>query len=365
MMRFFLLVATTASLLTHWAPINAESQDIVEELGLAESAAPVREFAGWKKPRKIVVLAEDEARVGSFQSVAPGVTIIGVRGPRDAAKHMKDAEALVGMCSSALVDAAPRLKWVQSQLAGVDSCIDIPRVRSGEILFTNMQRVNGSNVAEHAMALTLALTRQVNAAVINQQGEQWSRKRFASPLDLDGSTMLVVGLGGIGTEIARRARAFGMRVIATRNSSRNGPRFVDYVGLANELPDLVEQADIVVNATPLTPATTGLFDAAMFRRMKSSAYFINIGRGGSVLTDDLLEALNTRTIAGAGLDVTEPEPLPANHPLWRAPNVIITPHMAGSSRVKLDRMWAVMLENVRRFVAGEKMLSVVDVRRGY
>lgn len=365
MTKYFFLIAITASAFSFCLPTRAENLNIVTELGLEESARPVREFPEWEKPHKIVVLAENDARVGSFQDVAPGVTIVGVRGPRDAAQHMEDADALIGMCSQALVNAAPRLKWVQSQLAGVDSCIDIPRVRSGEILFTNMQRVNGPNVAEHAMALALALTRQINAAVINQQEGKWSRKRFSPPLDLDGSTMLIVGLGGIGTEIARRANAFGMRVIATRNSSRDGPAFVDYVGLANELSDLVGEADIVVNATPLTPATTNLFDATLFQRMKRTAYFINIGRGGSIVTEDLVEALNTKIIAGAGLDVTEPEPLPANHSLWSARNVIITPHMAGASRVKLDRMWAVMRENVRRYVTGEKMLSVVDVERGY
>ena len=145
-----------------------------------------------------------------------------------------------------------------------------------------------------------------------------------------------------------------MRVIATRNSSREGPNFVDYVGSANELSDFIGQADIVVNATPLTPSTTDLFDAAMFGRMKRSAHFINIGRGGSVVTNDLVDALNAQVIAGAGLDVTEPEPLPAGHPLWNAPNVIITPHMASASRAKMERVWAVMLENVRRYVAGEK-----------
>lgn len=343
----------------------AADDDLLAEIGLEESSVPLREMKNWEPPRKIVVLAENAARTASFQAAAPGVTIVGVRGPREASAHMKDADALVGMCSPQLLAAAPQLKWVQSQLAGVDDCIDVPRVRSGEILFTNMQRVNGPNVAEHAMALILALTRQINAAVINQQNETWSRKGFAPLQDLDGGTLLVVGLGGIGTEIARRAHAFNMRVIATRNFSRAGPDFIDYVGLADELPDLIQQADIVVNATPLTPATTNLFDTAMFKRMKPSAYFVNIGRGGSVVSDDLADALNSKMIAGAGLDVTEPEPLPANHPLWRARNIIITPHMAGSSRLKMDRVWAVMRENIRRYAAGEKMLSVVNVEQGY
>lgn len=361
---FILMIATHIMNVTA-ACADPSDTDIIAEMGLKESNVPMNKRAGWEMPRKIVVLAENARRVASFQAVAPGVNVVGVRGPRDAAVHMNSADALVGMCSPELVASAPRLKWVQSQLAGVDGCINSPRVRSGEVLFTNMQRVNGPNAAEHAMALVLTLTRQINAAIINQQGEKWSRKDFLPTLDLDGGTLLVVGLGGIGTEIAQRAHAFNMRVIATRNSRRVGPSFVDYVGLANELPDLIGEADIVVNATPLTTETTELFDAKMFALMKPSAYFINIGRGGSVVTDDLVKALNSKTIAGAGLDVTDPEPLPAGHPLWGTPNVVITPHVAGSSKIKIDRMWAVLRENVRRYVAGEKMLSVVNVEQGY
>ena len=137
------------------------------------------------------------------------------------------------------------------------------------------------------------------------------------------------------------------------------------MGLADELPKLIGQADIVVNVTPLTPETTGLFNAAMFARMKPTAYFINVGRGKSVVTDDLLAALKTGVIAGAGLDVVDPEPLPKDHPLWHAPNVVITPHVAGSSELKLDRAWLAIRENLRRYVAGDKLYSVVDVRRGY
>ena len=184
-------------------------------------------------------------------------------------------------------------------------------------------------------------------------------------MDLDGHTMLVVGLGGIGTMIAERANAFGMHVIATRNSGHEGPSFVDYVGVADELPKLIGQADIVVNVTPLTPETMGLFNAAMFERMKPGAYFINVGRGKSVVTDDLLAALKSGRIAGAGLDVVDPEPLPKDHPLWHARNLVITPHVAGDSELKLDRAWLVMRENLRRYVAGDKLFSVVDVKRGY
>ena len=177
--------------------------------------------------------------------------------------------------------------------------------------------------------------------------------------------MLVVGLGGIGTAVAQRAHALGMRVVATRASDQPKPAFVDTVAKPEELLTLAAQADAVVNAAPLTPRTTGLFDAKFFAAMKPNAYFINVGRGGSVVTADLVEALQSKRIAGAGLDVVDPEPLPPDHPLWQLGNVIITPHVAGNSDKVFGRVLVIVQENLRRYVAGEKMLSVVDAERGY
>ena len=156
-----------------------------------------------------------------------------------------------------------------------------------------------------------------------------------------------------------------MKVIATRASSHEGPAFVNYVGLSDELPKLIADADVVVSALPLISATTNLFDAKMFARMKKTAYFINVGRGGSVVTDDLVAALNAGTIAGAGLDVTEPEPLPKDHPLWKAKNIIITPHMSAQSDLGLAARDLILREQVRRFAAGDKLLSVIDFKKGY
>ncbi|MES1263226.1 MAG: D-2-hydroxyacid dehydrogenase, partial [Peristeroidobacter soli] len=187
----------------------------------------------------------------------------------------------------------------------------------------------------------------------------------SQPQSLTGKTLLVAGLGGIGLEVAKRAHALGMNVIATRNSSRDKPDFVSYVGLADELPTLIAQADVVVAALPLVPATTNLFDAKMFARMKKTAFFINVGRGGSVVTNDLVAALNAGTIAGAGLDVTEPEPLPTEHPLWKAKNIIITPHMSARSDLGQSARGLLLLEMIRRFAAGDKLLSVVDPQKGY
>ncbi len=174
-----------------------------------------------------------------------------------------------------------------------------------------------------------------------------------------------MGLGGIGTEVARLAHGIGMRVIATRASRREGPPFVNYVGLSSELLTLAAEADVIVNCVPLTPSTENMFDEEFFQATKQTAYFVNIGRGKTVDTAALTRALRDRRLAGAGLDVTEPEPLPPDHELWGLPNVIITPHVGGDSDAHMERIWLLFRENLRRFVAGEPLLSVVNKRRGY
>jgi phosphoglycerate dehydrogenase-like enzyme len=277
------------------------------------------------------------------------------------------ADALIGFCSEPILEAGRDIRWIQLPYAGAERCVAIPAVRERDILVTNAQRIYGPEIAEHVLAMTLMFSRGLYVYYPEQQAGRWSRGAVPEERlwELSGKTMLVAGLGGIGTETARRAHALGMNVIATRGSRREGPDFVSYVGLADELPELAERADVVVNATPLTPATRGMFDADFFARMKPTAYFINVGRGASVVTDDLVAALRNGAIAGAGLDVTDPEPLPAGHPLWSMPNVIITPHISAGSDVRLGRLWIVMRENLRRYAAGERMLSVVDVERGY
>jgi len=156
-----------------------------------------------------------------------------------------------------------------------------------------------------------------------------------------------------------------MRVTATRASGRSGPDFVSYVGLPDELLKLTREADFVVNCAPLTPQTTAIFDREFFAAMKHSAYFINVGRGRSAVTADLVAALREGTIAGAGLDVVDPEPLPPDSPLWQLPNLILTPHVSGNTPVSQEQFAALLRENLRRYVAGEPMLAVVDVERGY
>jgi phosphoglycerate dehydrogenase-like enzyme len=346
------------------------ASDLVERFELREGGPPVRARDGWQPPKKVVVA--DVPLADYLRSIAPGVEIVGIQGLRnyaDMAEAVAGADVLVGLCTPEIVARGTSLRWIQLLNAGADSCATIPAVAERGILVTNLQRIQGPHMAEHAIALLLSLARALPVYAVEQSAGAFTRgfreTRGERPIEIEGKTLLVVGLGGIGTEVAKRAHGLGMRVIATRNSRREGPDYVEYVGLADEYRTLAARADVVVNATPLTPQTRGMFDAALFAAMKNDAFFINIGRGESVVTADLTAALEAGTIAGAALDVTDPEPLPPGHPLWSMQNVIITPHIATSSDFRGDRTVTLVAENVRRYVRGDALLSVVDLAAGY
>jgi phosphoglycerate dehydrogenase-like enzyme len=343
---------------------------LIERFELREGAAPVRERAGWERPKKIVVA--DVPLADYLRSAVPDVEIVGVPGLRNyagMAEIVGGADVLIGLCTPEIVSRGTNLKWIQLLNAGADSCATIPAVAQRNILVTNLQRIQGPHMAEHAIAMMLSLARALPVYAAEQNAGAFTRgfreTRGERPIEIEGKTLLVVGLGGIGTEVARRAHGLGMHVIATRNSAREGPDYVEYVGLADEYRTLAARADVVVNSTPLTLQTRGMFDAQFFAAMKDGAYFINIGRGESVVTADLRAALQAGAIGGAGLDVTDPEPLPPGDPLWSMSNVIITPHIATSSDYRSDRTFTLVAENLRRYVSGDAVLSVVDLAAGY
>jgi phosphoglycerate dehydrogenase-like enzyme len=349
------------------APAPSAVAPLIERLGLEESAAPVRERAGWQRPKKVLVWNLAPQLLPALQAAAPGVELLLAANADEAVALAKEADAVLGLCSPELLAAGPSIRWIQAYSAGVERCVAIPALRERDILLTNMQRVAGPVMAEHVMALMLAYARGLHFYVPERMAGRWTRE-LPPPgrmLTLEGKTVLVVGLGGIGVEVARRAHALGMRVVATRASGREGPPFVSYVGLPDELLRLAAEADFVVNTVPLTPATTGMFDAKFFAAVKPGAFFVNVGRGGSVVQAELVAALQSGRLGGAGLDVTDPEPLPADSPLWKMQNVILTPHVSAQSDLGDEVRFAIGVENLRRYVAGEKMLSVVDVAKGY
>jgi len=349
------------------AATPGSTRALIESLGLVESAAPVRERAGWAPPRKILVNPLVPELVDQLRAAAPKATFLSAATPAEAAKLAKDADASLGWCTPEVLAAGIKLRWIQSYSAGVERCVAIPQVQAGGVLLTNMQRVAAPVMAEHVLAMMLAFSRGLQFFIPERMAGRWTdeppptTRMFA----IEGKTILVVGLGGIGTEVAKRAHALGMTVTAVRASGHEGPDYVSYVGLPSELRRLAGTADFIVNTTPLTAATTNLFDAKFFDACKKGAYFFNVGRGKSVVQADLVAALRSGQIAGAGLDVTEPEPLPADDPLWKLQNVILTPHVSVASDLGQTVRLEILKENLRRYVAGEKMLSVVDVAKGY
>lgn len=346
---------------------DAATARVIEELGLRESAVAQRDRPGWSKPQKVLLMGADAARVAWMQEVAPGVTLVAAPDHATAAREAANADALIGECVAAVVEAGKRLRWVQRMNAGVERCLAIPAFAERGIALTNMQKLAGSVMAEHVLALVFGLTRGLAVYVPAQVKGDWAPEAVPESRmqELKGRTMLVVGLGGIGTEVASRAHALGMTVLAIRNSGLDGPSYVAEVGLPEKLLPFAARADVIVSTLPLTPETKGLMNKTFFDAVKSGALFVNVGRGSTVVTRDLVTALESGRLGGAGLDVTDPEPLPADHPLWRAPNVIITPHVSASLESNEGPRWIIARENLRRYVRGGKLLSEVDLKKGY
>jgi phosphoglycerate dehydrogenase-like enzyme len=337
---------------------------VIESLGLHVAPNPVRERSGWRPPRVVLVNQSVKDLLPQLRQTAPQARFVEIdkATPADIAA----ADATFGVCTPEVLKAAQHLAWIQWPAAGVERCVQQPLLHERAPLVTNLQRTMGPSIAEHVIAMMLALSRHFEDFYREQAQGHWQSEDSSPELeDVGGKTVLVAGLGGIGTEVARRAHALGMRVVATRATGHEGPDFVSYVGRPDELLKLAKDADFVVNCLPLTPETTGIYNKEFFAAMKRSAYFISIGRGRSTVTADLTAALTQRTIAGAGLDVVDPEPLPADSPLWHAPHLLITPHISANTAVAEQARNTVLLDNLRRYVAGEPMLSVVDISKGY
>jgi len=264
--------------------------------------------------------------------------------------------------------AAPRLRWVHSSAVAVGTlCLDALAARG--VVVTNSRGIQAAPIAEHVFALLLAMTRRLPHALERQREALWAQHEFEGagvPGMLRGQTLGIVGLGSIGSAVARLALAFGMDVVAVRRDpARGGPDGVRAVWGPDGLDGLLAAADVVVVAAPLTGETTALFDAARIARMKRGARLINIARGQLVDGAALTAALASGQLAGAGLDVVEREPLPADDPLWRAPNLVLTPHTSGYRANHWDDVVDLFVENVRRWDAGQPLLWPVDPARGY
>ena len=290
-----------------------------------------------------------------------GIAHVEVRSAGELVRHLPAADVLVvsGLWNNELAGIASRLKFIQSISAGTDQ-YDKALLRERGIRLASAAGVNAEAVAEHAMALMLALCRRLPEARDHQHAKRWRGmiSQIAAREDqLTGKTLLIVGMGRIGGRLARLAKAFDMRVIATKRDLTTGTAGADAVYGNDRLRDLLGQADVVVLACPLTPETENLIDAAALAAMKPTAHLINVARGRVIDEPALIEALQQGRIAAAGLDVTREEPLPAASPLWSMPQVLITPHSAGETQRYEDAVIDILLDNLARLRRGEAQLT--------
>ncbi|HET6184729.1 MAG TPA: D-2-hydroxyacid dehydrogenase [Acetobacteraceae bacterium] len=279
----------------------------------------------------------------------------------DAATAIAEAEAAYGVLPKELLARATRLHWLQSPQAAPPAGYYYPELIAHPVVVTNMREIYNDHIGAHIMGFVLAFARDFHTYL----PQQWRREWKPKPLDtgvvhLPAATALIVGAGGIGAEAARLCAAFGMRVIATDARRTEPPPGVAELHGPDMLDALLPQADFVILTVPHTPATEGFMHRERFRRMKRGAFFINIGRGKTTKLDDLADALAAGEIAGAGLDVFETEPLPADHRLWTMPGVLITPHTAGYGPELDERRYAIIRDNCRAFAAGAPLRNVVD-----
>ena len=327
-------------------------------VALAITVAAVAGFA----QVKIVVTDLEPAEIRQLREAAPGATIVaGETGILT--EQVADADAIVGTISPQLFRAAKKLRWVQVYSAGVEHEI-FPELAGSGVVLTNCKILQGPNIADHAMGLLLALTRDLYLAIPDRVKEEWDRREY-SPIELRGKTAVIIGVGGIGMQIAQRAHAFDMTVIGVDPKDIPLNYFFSRLVPPDRLEAVLPEADVVFMAAPLTPQSQGMMGPKQFGLMKKGSYFVAVSRGRTYDSDALLEALKTGRLAGAGLDVTNPEPLPKGHPLWKLENVIITPHIAGQSDGVQARRMALIVANVSRFARGEPLLNVVDKKKGY
>jgi phosphoglycerate dehydrogenase-like enzyme len=291
----------------------------------------------------------------------PGMHLIVAEDAETAASAIVIADAAFGTLPPELLAKAKRLRWLQAPQAAPPAGYYYPELVAHPVSVTNFREIFNDHIGAHILAFVLAFARGLHVYIPQQLRRVWAKPpEDEGVVALPGSTALIVGLGGIGAEAARLLSAFGVQVLAVDARRTDKPEHVGELHPADGLDSLLPRADFVILTVPHTPATEGFFNAAKFRLMKPTAFFINIGRGMTTKLDDLVAALNAGDLAGAALDVYEQEPLPPEHPLWLTPNVLLTPHMAGYGPHLNERRFQIIQDNCRAFADGQPLRNVVD-----
>jgi len=334
-------------------PVTVESYPLVEP----GKAAGVGRF-------KLATMDEMPAAYQEkLRAYAPEVDFAFCRDEGQFRNEVADANVIYGWFSREHLQAARQLRWIQWPAAGVEHIL-YPELVDSPIVLTNMQRMYSPTISETAIGLMLTLTRGLNRYALQTREHVW--KDVEGLTEISGLTLGLVGLGGIGTDTAYRAHyGFHMKILAVDPKPLPKPVFVAELHSPEWLPKMVPQVDFLMSAAPHTPVSEGMFNEAIFRAMKPTAYFINVSRGKLVDTPALIRALQEGWIAGAALDVVYREPLPPDDPLWTARNLIVTSHSSAVSKGSTERCYDLFCENVRRYVSGLPLLNVVDKKRGY
>jgi phosphoglycerate dehydrogenase-like enzyme len=316
--------------------------------------------------KKILLLNGDTTMQQSLQSASDKVKIVAVT--KDTVlKELPDADAFVGEITPEQVRAGKNLKWVQLMSAGVERVLHLSGgndLRDSNIVLTNNQIVQGPEIADHALAMLLTLSRGINTFLADRTTDTWNPRNYKG-IELNGRTAVVIGVGGIGTQISLRAWAFGMNVIGVDPEDIPMNPFVKRMVKPDQLNEVLPEADVVFISAPHTAMSHKMMGPQQFDLMKKDSYFIAVSRGGIYDMPSLVKALDSKRLAGAGVDVTDPEPLPAGHPLWKFSNAIVTPHIAGRSDKDRARMVSTIQQNVKRFANGQPLINVVDKQKGY
>jgi len=305
--------------------------------------------------------ATTRAWASRLKTALPEMQIVIPESADEAARAVGEADAAFGTMPEKLLREARKLRWLQAPQAAPPAGYYYPALIAHPVVVTNFREIYNDHIGAHIMAFVLAFARGFQHYFPRQVKREWRREPDdTGVIHLPDATALIVGVGGIGSEAARLAAAFGMHVMGVDARRREAPPGVVKLDGPDALDALLPLADFVILTVPHTPATEGFMNRARFQRMKRTAFFINIGRGMTTRLDDLVAALRAGEIAGAGLDVFEQEPLPVDHPLWTMPGVLITPHTAGHGPFLDDRRLEVLLDNCRRFLGGQPLRNVVD-----